>query len=383
MNKSLNSFRTFAFLAVFLYHAVDFSFGYLGVHAFFVLSGYLITPILLKTKHNATSFKNFLFNFYGRRSLRIFPPYYFYLLIVSLVIFFGGLQNQHEYSIFLKQIPWALTYTYDFYHATKFSEVNSLVTHFWSLAVEEQFYIFWPLVIYFTNENKLKILFLTLIISGPIIRILTGLMVDQHWLTFLNPRADLTIYILPFSHIDAFVTGGFFSLFVRKYVPSSASIVLSFVGILLIGFITSKVFTNDFQLRSFGYMPYMKDSFKYIWGYSLFSFFFSILLLKLNKRDFFPIVFENSLLNYLGKISYGLYIYHSVVLHWFFSNKNMFPFYPSSPLKQNIYTAIVPLILTIVLSIISFEFFEKYFLVWKDMFFPKNPAKAQLEKTEI
>ncbi|MFT5830847.1 MAG: peptidoglycan/LPS O-acetylase OafA/YrhL, partial [Bacteroidia bacterium] len=71
MNPGLTSFRAFAFLAVYLYHAHVLSVGYLGVQAFFVLSGFLLTPILIDMKQSMST-RHYFTKFYGRRALRIF-----------------------------------------------------------------------------------------------------------------------------------------------------------------------------------------------------------------------------------------------------------------------------------------------------------------------
>jgi len=240
MNKSFNVFRAFAFLSVFLFHCGFFMFGYLGVHAFFVLSGYLIMPIILKTKKSTSSIKEFIINFYGRRSLRIFPAYYFYLLIVTSVIFIYGWQTQTYYKDFIKQLPWALTYTYDFYHSTRFSLHSDLVSHFWSLSVEEQFYIFIPILFFLVKEKNLKVAFLIIIAAGPVLRALIGLAVTHNFLNLLFLDQRVTVYVMPFSHIDAFIIGGFFSIYLRKYIPSYGIILGSFILLILIGLIIPK-----------------------------------------------------------------------------------------------------------------------------------------------
>ena len=87
MNKGITSFRALAFIAVFLFHIHRVQAGYLGVLAFFVLSGFLLIPILIEMKESLSN-KDFFTHFYGRRALRIFPLYYVYLLAVALMSFF-------------------------------------------------------------------------------------------------------------------------------------------------------------------------------------------------------------------------------------------------------------------------------------------------------
>jgi peptidoglycan/LPS O-acetylase OafA/YrhL len=351
------------------------SFGYLGVYAFFVLSGYLITPIIIKTKHHTSSFRKFLINFYGRRAFRIFPPYYLYLLIISIIILLLGFQSIPFYNAFFLQLPYAITYTYDFYHATKYFEHNSLLSHFWSLAVEEQFYIIWPLILFFLREKWLKSVFIIFIILGPVIRLVIGNIIDHNIFEFMTNQKDVGIYVLPVSHIDAFVIGGYFSMFIRKYTPSTRFLAIITTIIAVIGVLTSKIVTNKFHWLSLGYGPYMIDSLKYLWAYTIFGIFFSLILLRLNKRNFFPSLFENRALAYLGKISYGLYIYHFAILYWVENAiKSTSIFLNSESVLFKIVVAAISFALSTVASVISFEFFEKYTLEWKDKYFPKESS---------
>lgn len=369
MNKSLNTFRAIAFLAVFLFHSEPgyFGFGYLGVLAFFVLSGYLITPILLTTRDNTSSFKDYLLNFYGRRALRIFPPYYLYLFITALAIVLFRLQYLSPYNAFMDGLPYGLTYTYNFYYTTKWATFSPLLSHFWSLAVEEQFYIFWPLIIFYFKRRHLKSLLLGLIIAGPVIRFLTALIVNPHVFSFFNGHLDSEIYVLPFSHIDSFLMGGYASLYLKERHPSNLELLLTLVGIIAIGLFTSRLFTHHLQYFTLGYLPYMRDSYKYIWGYSFFALFFTMILIRLNRRDFLRPLFENGVMDYLGRISYGLYIFHYPMIHIV---DVLFNF------KYHLFSTVTSLLLTTAISMISFEWYERRVLKLKDKFFPtKSPAK--------
>ena len=144
--RGLDSFRLFAFMAVYLYHVGVMPSGYVGVLAFFVLSGFLLTPILVDMRRELSG-RRFFLNFYGRRWLRIFPLYYFYLALIAAAA--GGQLIGRAPSVLQHatgQLVYALTYTYDFFHASSGYRFSPLLTHFWSLAVEEQFYVVWPLV---------------------------------------------------------------------------------------------------------------------------------------------------------------------------------------------------------------------------------------------
>ena len=128
-SKGLTSFRALAFFAIFFTHANGITFGhigiaggYVGIQAFFVLSGFLLTPILIEMRANLNN-RDFFVHFYGRRALRIFPLYYSYLLVVAIVSYwvlsvYGQSILQVQLDRFIRQLPWTMTYTYDFYHAS-------------------------------------------------------------------------------------------------------------------------------------------------------------------------------------------------------------------------------------------------------------------------
>jgi peptidoglycan/LPS O-acetylase OafA/YrhL len=107
--------------------------GSYGVDLFFVISGFLITSILIKP--NELSFLQNYKNFIGRRTLRIFPIYY----LTIVVLFVAG------YGVIREYLPWFLTYTYNYAHMYYKLPYNA-VSHFWTLAVEEQFYLLWPFI---------------------------------------------------------------------------------------------------------------------------------------------------------------------------------------------------------------------------------------------
>lgn len=121
--------------------------GSIGVNLFFVLSGFLITGILLESKKANETKSIVLKFFYIRRSLRIFPIYY---LVILLLLLFHNNTGTNIRSTF----PYFLSYTQNFY----FFSINAWdgpLSHLWSLAVEEQFYLIWPWVILFLNKKYL------------------------------------------------------------------------------------------------------------------------------------------------------------------------------------------------------------------------------------
>ena len=389
MSKGLTSFRALAFFVIFLGHAywisgghLGIGSGYLGIQAFFVLSGFLLTPILVEMKCNLNK-RDFFIHFYGRRVLRIFPLYYSYLVIVASVSFLV-LSPYGEYGIipegsfkiipidrlvllveldrFIEQLPWTMTYTYDFYYVSNFSEESVLASHFWSLAVEEQFYLAWPLAIFFIPASRLKRFLLLVIAIGPVIRLLSALVVDANILSVI-PQKHFVIYTLPFSHIDAFAIGGYFALYGKS--RANHLVWVSILAVLMLGIVTTWLSSGQIHWDEFGYAPIMRDSYKYIWGYSTVNLLFAYVLVHIRNKAFMPAVLENPLLVYLGTISYGLYVFHFPTLWLVWKTMHSFP---------EIARVSTALLITIMISMVSYEFMEKRCINLKDKYFAKTSA---------
>src|SRR5262245_16358318 len=156
----LDGLRGIAILLVILYHNFGFipflNYGWLGVDLFFVLSGFLITEILLKTRTTTNYFKNF----YTRRVLRIFPLYYLCLILV--IVIFPLIKNfPYDLSFYRENQVWFWFYLQNWMLIFKqWNDSAILLNHFWSLAVEEQFYIVWPLLVLLIRKPK-QLLILT------------------------------------------------------------------------------------------------------------------------------------------------------------------------------------------------------------------------------
>jgi peptidoglycan/LPS O-acetylase OafA/YrhL len=144
----------------------DSMLGTLGVELFFVLSGYLITGILLRGRSlieaGESTLPTVLKSFYIRRALRILPVYY-------LCLFGLWLAGSHEVR---DQIWWHATFNSNMLFV--FIPFTNLTPHFWTLAVEEQFYIFWPAIILLAPRRHLLTILLAMIAIAPIYRLLAG-----------------------------------------------------------------------------------------------------------------------------------------------------------------------------------------------------------------
>ena len=175
--QQLDGIRAVAILAVFIHHSLHVKLLWMGVDLFFVLSGFLITGILLESKCQPLG--AYFAHFYERRARRILMPYLLLLVIVSLV--FGTAWMQHWYFYIL------LT---NFLEPLNIPHPDAFLP-LWSLAVEEQFYLIWPFAVYFLSVRNLRWFCVLLLLLSPTLR---GALHFQHpWpIYMLTPfRADL------------------------------------------------------------------------------------------------------------------------------------------------------------------------------------------------
>ncbi|AJX68520.1 acyltransferase family protein [Burkholderia pseudomallei] len=174
----LDGLRAFAVLAVFFQHALKAPL-WIGVDLFFVLSGLLITGILLERKARGESYFGY---FYARRVRRIVPPYLLLLVVSSILFGVEWARHWPWYAFFSTNIGLSLG-------GIGHESLNVL----WSLAVEEQFYIFWPFVVLLVPERALARVAAALIVAAPLLRAIATPWFDSFWpIYYLTPfRMDL------------------------------------------------------------------------------------------------------------------------------------------------------------------------------------------------
>lgn len=175
------------------------TYGWMGVDLFFVLSGFLITGILLDSKPAKTYFRNF----YARRCLRIWPLYYSVLLVMFLAV--PWLLPQFAGEIFHRSHPW---WSYPFFVqnflvADPSQGVGPLGVS-WSLAMEELFYLVWPAFVRFLSGRQLQAVAWAVLLLSPVLRLL---FVSRHWLIYSNP----------FCRIDGLMAGALLAILVREF----------------------------------------------------------------------------------------------------------------------------------------------------------------------
>lgn len=367
MIPGLDGVRALAFLLVFSLHTDYFYIGWVGVQLFFVLSGFLITDILLRMKEKFGA-GDYFKKFYGRRFLRIFPLYYFYLLVMFIVT---TILISYEYRInymqlFKDQLPYALAYIYNFFNASSaYNGESWLIGHLWSLSVEEQFYIIWPLLIFLTPKKYLKSLFLTAIAAGPLFRLGISILYKYYDVPFMFPDYSVVTYVLPFSHLDAFGLGAFISRFEIPKARPQFFILLLFLPV--IGFATTYWSTGEWGTSTaLGFEYPLGKDLKQVWGYVYLNYTFALFIYLVVREKFLVRILDNKFLSYLGKISYGLYVYHFGII-WFVRRIRDFsiPEQVAKPL-----TLVISAVLLYFVASLSYKYFEKPILDLKDRYFP-------------
>ena len=259
-----------------------FSNGWMGVDLFFALSGFLITGILLDTKGSEGYFKNF----YVRRCLRIWPLYYALIFFMFVVVRF---LNRSEYQDVLRTASpwWAFPlFLQNFLLPVSTNAAGPLAVT-WSLAIEEQFYVVWPLVVRFCSATQLRRIAIAELCVSPVLRY------------YLSLR-HVDLYINVFCRLDGLMAGAILAVLVRSdnFVPANllkrAWVLLLVVGTLAL--VTASVVNAGWIVYSFTALA--SASFIYV---SVFS-----------KQKWLQEVMTNRFLIYTGTISYGLYLLHKI-----------------------------------------------------------------------
>jgi peptidoglycan/LPS O-acetylase OafA/YrhL len=285
----LDGLRGLAIASVFLHHAFHVKLLWMGVDLFFILSGFLITTILLKQK--SKTFGAYIGHFYARRARRILPPYLVIMLITSLAFgttwmhlwyfYLGGMNFLHPLHLFgLKTVP------------------------LWSLAVEEQFYLLWPLAVYFLRRKPLLATSWALLALAPVLRYTCTPLFDRPW----------AIYMLTPFRMDTLAAGALIAILwpsIQAGIAASPARTWKIgAGCMAVILLSLGAFTtfHRFGIDTYANTP-LSNALLYETSLAICASVFLLALLGIGKRflSTWPLV-------WLGRISYSIYLFHLTAL---------------------------------------------------------------------
>lgn len=340
--RQLDLLRLVAFSLVFWQHAFHHSFdnvtflsrnfintfsltGGIGVQIFFVLSGFLITFLLLKEKEKTGAIN--IKYFYIRRVLRIWPLYY-------IVVIFGIyiLPNISDAFVFCGNELMGLTFLNNI-DSSKICTSSENVSIVWSVAIEEQFYLFWPLLFTVFIKNK---------------KVLIGLCFVVYLgssLFILNNRYPINYYHT-YANLNYLMVGCIGALFYNRYQFQVEKSIIMKKHFLSLGILVLIFFVWFKPVGTIFIQPFL--------------YLYIILFLVINNND------KGSKLAKYGKYTYGMYMYHPLFLMTFRLVFDAFSIDYKGDGWLNSLIGILALVFTVAFSILSYEFVEKRFLKYKN-----------------
>lgn len=346
--SGLNSLRFFSAFSIILYHStLNFHDGFpaaikmffhnlhLGVDMFFIISGFLIVYLLLEEKDTSGTVS--LYKFYVRRILRIFPLYF-------LIVGIAWLQYHASHP----EIVWEkyLYFAANFWMIQTNAWTVGILNPLWSLNIEEHFYLVIPILILFIPKRKIHLLFVGIIIFSIAFRIYSTVTIQYNW---------FTIYLHTLSRCDGLAMGGLLAYY-HKFRNFKSGISTFFLGLAVIYLflVMCIVDSSDFTSLTFAVFK------KYLFILPMFFIFIGFILNSNSDSTALHWLKSNRIIDYLGKISFGLYMYHSPIGDYI----GQYDFIQNSLLFKPLITTI----LTIVIASVSYELFEKQILKLKSKF---------------
>jgi peptidoglycan/LPS O-acetylase OafA/YrhL len=334
------------------------NYGIWGVDLFFVLSGFLITGILLKTRTEPSYFRNF----YVRRTLRIFPLYYAVLAVLFGVLpmlpalYPAGLAESAAHE------GWIWSYTTNVYLALGKTWSLPYVGHFWSLAVEEHFYLVWPLVVFFLPLDSL----LAACVLGSV-----GALALRITLASLG-AGSIAVLVLTPCRTDALCIGAVLAVLQQRIgMPRLVSAARRAILPLAIGVLGLSTWN---LLRATGVDIVLPAR-----GTALALFFGALVVTTMgaSRSSLLGRVFASRALRFFGRYSYGLYVFHGIVAYAMFDRgiDRALAERSGTHLGAMIAFAFGGAAVSLAMAVASYELFEKRLLRLKERFAPATHAR--------
>ncbi|NQY44066.1 MAG: acyltransferase, partial [Legionellales bacterium] len=334
----IDGLRAIAILSIIIYHMNDtlITGGFVGVDIFFVISGYLISLQTFKEiNYNIWSIKEF----YRRRIKRIIPA--LFVLIITVLVFSQQLMLPNDALKTAKSSIWALFSVANFYFwlhldTSYFAPASTQVPllHLWTIGVEEQFYLFWPLITVFIYKINQRYVFFSILI----ILAITSFIFSE-WFYFISPK--FTYYMLP-ARVGEFIIGILAAGLVFNYhyikIPKKICCCANLLGTILIFASLIFLHENDIFPGFRAIFPTIGTSLLILSGY-------------FNTGGLTVKLLSNKVMKFIGKISYSAYLWHWPLL----------AFYRYANFEVTMFSGIFLLVLTIFISYLSYRYIEQPF----------------------
>ena len=373
----LDGLRGLAILLVVFYHYISggftpegglldrfirnfFPLTWTGVDLFFVLSGFLIGGILIDCRNAENYFKTF----YIRRICRILPLYFFWLALFFILPWWFSPRIHPEWyaTVFTQEIPHFPKWGYVFFLQNIYAAQTSLFGPYWmavtwSLAIEEQFYLLLPLVIWFVPSRKLPGVLISLIMFVPAIR-----------LFFYLYHPAVYVYTLLPCRADTLLLGVLCAYLIRQeksrcWLEKRGRQLYLMLVVLLLGAGGLTVFARKQDMFAF------MNSFELVsFGYTWLAFLYACLLLIVitAKKGLIAGIMRLRLLRYFGIIAYGIYLIHfpiNFLAHGLILGKE-----PQIKSPLDAVVTLVAFLTTLLMATLSWRFLEKPIIGWGHSF---------------
>lgn len=339
---NLNGIRFIAALSVMIYHFYGFNVlnGHLGVILFFVLSGFLITFLLFE-EQESTGYVS-LKNFYFRRVLRIWPLFFF-VIILSFLINFYGWRHECEITKYYNYLPYYIFFLPNLAFVMRMD--LPFISILWSIGSEEQFYLLWPMLIKFFRKNFLLIISLIFILFTFTPHIIDY--VNHNYYSNHNIILYYCSNMLLRMSFSSMATGALLAYLIRFYPKYLNFIFLRSVQVICV------ILTLFFWIHNV--------EFKF--NDQTYAILFGIIIVNASFNPKNIIKLENRVFNFLGKISYGLYVYHQITFSFTFF---LIGYLGLNNIIVGFPAFISCVLITIAIAAISYNYFEKFFLNLKN-----------------
>jgi peptidoglycan/LPS O-acetylase OafA/YrhL len=335
------------------------NYGTWGVDLFFVLSGFLITGILWDSKASPRYFRDF----YIRRTLRIFPLYYAVLAVLFVMLPLMPWSYPASLGESAKHQAWVWTYLTNFYVALQKRWALPYVSHFWSLAVEEHFYLVWPCIVLVSSRATL----LRVCVFAVVLALALRLFMAQ-----LGAGEVALLTVTP-CRLDALCIGAFIAVAARPdgidRLARIAKPALGVTGALVLTLSVWHAFVGIFDVIT---LPTRGTAMALFFGAVI------VLAITADRGTMGSRFLSSRVMRSLGKYSYGLYVFHGIVAYWVQERQQGAEWLTArlgSHLLAMGVQALAGAALSLLLAALSYEMFEKHLLRLKDRWAPSRGAR--------